>query len=359
MTAANENVKLQTDTIQDVVMKGLKVYGLSILASLLVISLVTVLLGYDVPTVLRTLVTTSFRSSFGFQETVKKTVPLIFTALAFSIPYRIKFFNIGGVGQFQVGGIAAAVVGIYLSQLYFLPSIVSIPVLMICGILAGAFFGYIAAYLRAKFDINPIISTVMLNFVALQFVDFFSSQEPWTDRAEGHPMTLPLTTEMRPPFLPGGIPASLIIAILATAFVVILMNRTRLGYEIKAIGYNLVAAQTHGINFPKTIVATFVIAGGLGGLGGALEVLTITGRLVEGFEITSGAQFGIFGILICLIAAGNNKAIPLVAFFISVLLVGADALQRTTQLPVELVFVAQALFVIILVTVRQRMEARN
>jgi general nucleoside transport system permease protein len=359
MAVKSELAEVQEDSIKDVLLRGFKVYGVSLAVSILAISLVAALLSYDVLTVMRTLVTTSFRSSFGFQETVKKTVPLIFTALAFSIPYRIRFFNIGGVGQFQVGGISAAVVGIYIAQVHFLPSIISIPLLMACGILAGAFFGYMAAYLRAKFDINPIISTVMLNFVALQLVSFFSSTAPWSDRGEGHPMTMPLPAVLRLPALPGGIPLSLLIGIAATVFVVILMNRTRLGYEIKSVGYNLVAAQTYGINFSKTIISTFLIAGGLGGLGGALEVLTVTGRLVEGFEVTSGAQYGIFGILICLIADGNNKAIPVVAFFISILLVGADALQRTTQLPVELVFVAQAVFVIILVTVRQRMEAKS
>ncbi len=90
-----------------------------------------------------------------------------------------------------------------------------------------------------------------------------------------------------------------------------------------------------------------------------MEVLTVHGRLVEGFELTSGAQYGIFGILTALIAAGNPLGIPVAAFFMSVLLVGADALQRTMQIPVEMVFLAQALIVLFLVVMRERMGARK
>ncbi|RLD13448.1 MAG: ABC transporter permease, partial [Caldiserica bacterium] len=219
-------------------------------------------------------------------------------------------------------------------------------------------FALIAGYLKAKYDINPIISTIMLNFVAALFVNFIATAPRFKDPLEGHPITIPLPKSATLPFI-GGIPSSIIFAILAIIFVYILIKKTRLGYEITAVGYNLFAAQTYGINFAKTIMVTFLIGGSLAGLGGALEIMTIHGKLIEGFAKTSGAQYGIFGILTSLIVAGDPIGVPIAAFLMSVLLVGADALQRTMQIPVELVFLSQALIVLFIVVIRKKFSVRR
>jgi len=186
----------------------------------------------------------------------------------------------------------------------------------------------IAGFLAAKFDINPIISTIMLNFVAVQFLDFIATNPIYHDPFEGHPITIPLPKSGTLGFI-YGVPVSIIFAIISIIFVYILIKKTKLGYEITAIGYNLDAAQKFGINFQKTILITFFIAGALAGLGGTFEVINIHKRLIEGFAQTSGAQYGIFGVLTGLIVAGDPVGVPIAAFLMSVLLVGADALQRT------------------------------
>ncbi len=335
------------------------VYLFSIFLAFVAISIVALLFRYDVFKVLRTLLTTSFKSWFGFQETIKKTIPLIFTTYAFTIPFMIKFFNIGAFGQMLFGGTVASVVGLTISNLGIsLPSYIMIPLLLISGILAGGFFALIAGFLTAKFDINPIISTIMLNFVAMQFLNFIATNPFYRDPYEGHPITLPLPKSGTFGFF-YGIPYSIIFAILVIIFVYILILKTRLGYEIKAIGYNLDAAQTYGVNFHKTILITFFISGALAGLGGTLEIINIHKKLIEGFAQTSGAQYGIFGILTSLIVSGNPIGVPIAAFLMSVLLVGADALQRTMQIPVEMVFVAQALIVLFIVIFREAFERRR
>ncbi len=335
---------------------GLAVYAAALALALILISLLILLLGYNIPRALTTLLTTSFKSAFGFQETVKKMVPLIFTTYAFAIPFTIKFFNIGGWGQMLLGGSVTTVVALSLAPVG-LPSVVMIPLVLICGIVGGALFGGLAGYLKARHNINPIISTIMLNFVAWQFVDFIATSPAFKDPLEGHPITVPLPDSARLGFF-GGIPHSIIIAALVVAFVVILMRRTRYGYEINAVGNNLRAAETYGISFPRTILIAFLLGGGIAGLGGALEVINIHGRLIEGFAQTSGAQFGIFGILTSLVVAGNPVTIPIAAFLMSVVLVGADSLQRTMQVPVELVFLSQAIIVLSVVTIRQRFSGR-
>jgi ABC-type uncharacterized transport system permease subunit len=195
----------------------------------------------------------------------------------------------------------------------------------------------------------------MLNFVALLFLAFIGSTPPFRDPNEGNPITYPLPESGTLGFV-WGIPHSIILAIVAIIFIHILLKKTKLGYEITAVGHNPHAAQTFGISYKRIVVISFFIGGGLAGLGGCLEVMNIHGKLVAGFAKTSGAEFGMFGILTGLIVAENPSLIPIAAFLISVLLVGADALQRTMRVPVELVFVSQALIVLSVVVMKEKLS---
>lgn len=338
-------------------LRVLAVYAISIASAFALILAVIALMGYDVVRAFLTLVTTSFRSAFGFQETIKKTIPLIFTTYAFTIPFMIKFFNIGGWGQMIAGGTFGAVIGLTLAPLG-LPAIVMVPLVLMFGAAGGALFAWVAGYLKADHEINPIISTIMLNFVAFYLLNFVATAPPFKDPTAGHPITIPLPGSATLGFL-AGIPVSIFFALGSIAFVYVLFKHTRLGYEITSVGQNMNAAQTYGINFRRTIMVTFLLGGALAGLGGALEIMNIHGKLIEGFAKTSGAQFGIFGILTSLVVAGNPAGVPVAAFLMSVLLVGADSLQRTMQIPVEMVFVSQAVIVLLIVIFRTRLLGRS
>lgn len=353
-TSISQSRAISVNSFRKKMARGLLVYGVSVASAFAVVLILIAALGFNVWEALVTMVTTSFRSAFGFRETVKKAIPLIFTTYAFTIPFMIKFFNIGAWGQMLFGGTVTTVVGLTLAPLG-LPGIVLVPVLVIVAIASGGAFALVAGYLKAHHDINPIISTIMLNYIAFYFVNFVATSDAFKDPLEGHPITraLPEAAQMGS-F--GGIPHSVILAVIAIAFVYLLLKRTRLGYEITAVGYNLTTAQTYGINFKKTIMMTFILGGALAGLGGGLEVLNIHGKLIEGFATTSGAQFGIFGIVTSLIVGGNPAAVPIAAFLMSCLLVGADALQRTMQIPVEMVFLTQALIVLFVVVIQERFK---
>ncbi len=345
---------VQTGTVRKRFLRGLLVYGVSVGSAFAVVLVIIAALGFNVGQAFLTLVTTSFKSAFGFRETVKKAIPLIFTTYAFTIPFMIKFFNIGAWGQMLFGGTITTVVGLTLAPLG-LPGVVMVPLLIIVAIASGAGLALVAGYLKAHHDINPIISTIMLNYIAFYFLDFIATSRAFKDPVEGHPITRALPDAARMGFF-GGIPHSVILVVLAIAFVYVLMKRTRLGYEITAVGYNLTTAQTYGINFKRTIMVTFILAGAFAGLGGGLEVMNIHGKLIEGFATTSGAQFGIFGIVTSLMVGGNPVAVPIAGFLMSCLLVGADALQRTMQIPVEMVFLTQALIVLFVVVIQERFK---
>jgi simple sugar transport system permease protein len=336
---------------------GIKVYGIALSISFAVIAAVSAALGYSVPEVLRTLVFSSFRSFAGLKSTIKITIPLLFATYCFSIPFKIKFFNIGPWGQMLMGGAMTAVVALLLAD-WNLPSAVLIPLLLLTAILAGGAFALIAAYLKADYDINPIVSTIMLNYVAFQIVNLICTARQFMDPIGGHPQTKFLPPNAVLGFM-AGIPYSILVAALAVFVVSVLINRTRLGYEINAIGYNPVAAQSYGIDFRRTLMLTFFIGGGLGGLGGGLEVLNNHNRLLVGFADISGLNFGALGILAALVVAGNPMAVPFASFFMCVLLVGADRLQRTMQVPVELVFLLQAIMVLLIVIIRTKLSAKK
>lgn len=330
-----------------------KPYILALIIAFGITGIIIGLLGYNVLKAYQTLLLTSFTSQRGIIETLKKFIPLTFATYAFAIPFKIKFFNIGGWGQMLFGGIFTAIIGIALAG-FNLPSFIFIPILIIAAMAAGAFLALIAGVLKAYYNINPIVSTIMLNFIAFYSVNFVATSEPWKAPLSGHPMTIKLPPAAILPKIFKELHIGIFIVIIIIFLVYFLMNKTVLGYEIKAAGMNPEASSVYGIKMKRTLMLTFMIAGALAGLGGGIEVMGVHGNLIEGFALTSGAQYGIFGILTALICQGNPLGVPFSSLFIAILLIGADAMQRTLQVPVELVFLTQALIVLLVVIFRKK-----
>lgn len=332
---------------------SLKPYLVAVAVSFGIMGVVVGALGYSVPRAFQTLLLKPFGSRLGLTETLNKFVPITLAAYAFAIPFRIRFFNIGAWGQMSVGAATATIVGLALARLD-MPPVILIPFLLAIAILSGAVFALIAGALEAYCNINPIISTIMLNYVAIHFVNFVTTTEPWNAPLAGHPMTKELPQAARLPEVFPGLHGGIVLVALVIVAAYFIMNRTVLGYEIKATGFSLDAAKVYGVNVERTLMVTFILGGALAGLAGGIEVLGVHMRLLEGFTLTSGAHFGLFGILTALICGGEPLGVPVSALFISALLVGADAMQRTMQVPVEMVFLAQGLIVLLLVILRRR-----
>lgn len=326
-------------------------YLIAIAASFAAAGIFIAAMGFDVGRAYQTILLTSFRTPNGFIQTLLKFIPLTLQALAFTVPLTAGKFNIGGEGQMIVGGIAAAAVGITFSDL---PPIILLPLVILAGVIAGALWGLIPAWLLYRFGLNEILTTVLLNFVSFAVIDLVATG-PWRDTAAGHPTTIPIGQGGWLPMLISNPPlhSGILLAVLVAAGIYIYTSRTASGYELVATGANPRAAEVFGINVKRMFVFSLVLAGALAGLAGSIEVAGVHRRLIEGMQ----SNFLVLGLIIGLIARGNNLAVPFVAFFIAVLEVGASAMQRTLMIPVEMVFIVEALillFVLLSDVVRRR-----
>jgi simple sugar transport system permease protein len=284
-------------------------------------------------------------------QTLLKFIPLTLQALAFSLPLTAGKFNMGGEGQMIVGAIAASAVGIVGADL---PPLILLPLVILAGVVAGALWGFIPAYLLYRFNINEILTSMLLNFVSFQIIDLVATG-PWRDPVAGHPTTVQIGQGAFMPMLIKNprLNAGLILALLVAAAVYIYISRTTGGYELVATGANPRAASVFGINVKRMFVFSIVLAGGIAGLSGVIEATGVQHRLIVGLQ----HNFLVLGVIIALIAKGNNLAVPFVAFFIAILEVGASAMQRTMNVPIEMVFIVEALvllFVLLSDVVRRR-----
>ncbi len=326
-------------------------YLAAIVVSFLAVGIFLALAGFDVLQAYATIFFSSFRSPSSFVQTLVKFVPLLLQALAFTIPLTAGKFNIGGEGQMIVAAIGAAGVGIVFAAL---PAPILLPLVILAGVAFGALWGAIPAWLLYRFRVNEILTTVLLNFVSFNLLNYVATQI-FPDPTAGHPTTVPigeggnLPMLIENPPLHLGIVLAIIIAIAAYVFT----SRTVAGYEMVVTGANPRASEVHGINTRRIWFLTLTLGGAVAGLSGAIEVAGVHHRLIEGLQ----SNYLILGIIIGLIAKGNNLAVPFVAFFIAVLEVGASALQRTMQIPSEMVFIVEALillFVLLSDVIRRR-----
>lgn len=326
-------------------------YLLAVAASFAAAGIFIAAMGFNVPKAYATILFTSFRTPNGFVQTLLKFVPLLLQALAFTVPLAAGKFNIGGEGQLIVGAIGATAVGILFADL---PPLLLLPMLILAGILFGAFWAAIPAWLLYRFGINEILTTVLMNFVSFSLIDYVAT-EIWRDPMAGHPTTLPIGAGGELPLLVARPPlnAGIILAVFVAVVVYLYTNRTAAGYELVATGANPRASMVYGINVRQMFLLSLILGGVLAGLSGAIEVAGIQHRLIEGLQ----SNYLLLGIIIGLIAKGNNLAVPFVAFFIAVLEVGASAMQRTMLIPIEMVFIVEALvllFVLLSDVVRRR-----
>lgn len=259
-------------------------------------------------------------SARGLARTFEKATPLIFSGLAVAFAFKAGLFNIGAQGQLILGAIAAAYVGFAFEGL---PPVVHLPLALAAGMLAGAIWGAIPGALKTFTGAHEVITTIMLNFVAINLTDYLANG-PWKDRSPGNivartPAILP-SAEL--PAI-GVVPLGLLIAIVMAVLAWWVLGNTTFGYEIRAVGLNPAAARYAGMSVGRTVIASMAISGLLAGLGGAVETLGIIGRYQPGFN----TGLGFDGITIALLAQTSPLGVVPAALLFGVMRAGANQMQ--------------------------------
>ncbi|MET7877947.1 ABC transporter permease [Micromonospora profundi] len=275
-------------------------------------------------------------------ETLTYTAPLVFTGLSVALAFRGGLFNIGAQGQAMIGVILAAVAGFLLP----LPPVLHLLVAVLAGALGGAIWGFIPGILKARAGAHEVINTIMLNYVATYFLAWIIVQNGVQDPARSDAISRAVESSAQLPRLFGDnlrVHAGILLAVLATWAVAWLLNRSTLGFELRAVGANPDAARTAGISVTKTYILIMVFAGILAGLGGANMVLGSTASALTPLVV---AQIGFDGILVALLGRVKPWGVLLAALLFGALQAGGNRMQSYSGISLELVTVLQALIVI-------------
>jgi simple sugar transport system permease protein len=280
-------------------------------------------------------------SRYGCSEVLVKLIPLLLCALAVLLPARLGLVNVGGEGQIYMGAWLATWGALSLGDL---PRPLALTAVLVLGFIGGGLWAAIPAYLRAKGWLNEVISTLLLNYVAIQFVNYFIFGA-WRDPESAN---FPQTVRFADAFLLpqfGGTRVHLLLplGLLAAVLIFFLLRYTHWGYAMRAIGGNPEAALRHGFPITRYLILSMIIAGGLAGLAGVGEVMAIQGRLRPAFS----PGYGYVGFLISWLAGHSPFAAIGMAFLLAVIALGGDTLQITQNVPFSTVNILMALILFI------------
>ncbi len=315
------------------------IYVLGLVVALVVNALLLLALGADPVAAYGTILSSALGSIGGLSQTLNRTTPLLLGASAVAFAMRAGYVNLGIDGQIYAGAILATGVAFLLDGW---PALVLLPVVLVAGVVGGGLLASIPAWLRATRGINELFVTVMLNFVALFLAEYLATG-PWTDPVAGEAITVPIPSAADlPRLLPGGGHVGILLAVPIAIGLSLWLARTRAGFEFRAAGSNALAARFGGVRLVRIGVIALVVAGALGGLAGAIEVTGVHSRLLTGLT----PNFGYMAVLVAVLARRRPLATIPVAFAFAVLIVGADSLQRSVDLPASAALVFQAVVVV-------------
>ncbi len=322
---------------------------LSVILSLLTGGVLIALIGQNPVDVYTRLFVDTLGNTYGIGQVLFKATPLILTGLSVAFAFRAGLFNIGAEGQLTIGAFASAWAGFTFTSL---PWIALIPLCILTGFLAGAFWAAIAGFLKARFGSHEVINTIMLNFIALALVSYLVNNVYLVPATIHTPEISPHPELVRFDIMTGlfkGSPfnTSFIIAIAACFIMYYVIQKTPFGYKIKTLGYNKNAAEYARMNTGRLTVLSMAIAGGFAGIGG----LNFVNGYKHYFELGFSDNAGYVGIAVALIARNNPFAIIFVAIFFGILEYGG--LTVNTMVPKEIVTILQGVVILLIITLTE------
>ncbi|WNQ11381.1 ABC transporter permease [Paenibacillus aurantius] len=266
-------------------------------------------------------------------NTLATATPLIFTGLSVAFAFRTGLFNIGAAGQLLFGGFCATALGLTLD----LPQPVLLPIMIVAGFLGGALWALVPGILKARFNVHEVVSTIMMNWVSYWIVyyaipAYFKAESVETESkqlAESALLRVPFLTEL---FDGSYLNLGLFLALAAVLVTAFLINRTTLGYELKAVGFNRHAAEYAGIAVKRSIILSMFLSGGLAGLGGVALYAGNASSIQIGVLPTQGFD----GIAVALLGANSPIGVLISAVFFGLLYSGRGFMNAMTEIPPEI-----------------------
>ena len=290
-----------------------------------------------------------------FTQVLVRTTPVLLISLGTIVAFRAGIWNIGQEGQFYMGALTATITGI---AFFGLPTWLFIPLLICTGFLGGAIWSGLVGIMKAKFGADEVISSLMLNFIAVLVIDFLVTGQLRDPESRGNPIS-PLISPgaYLPILLPGTrLHAGVLVALLAIPLVYLLLFRSVLGYQIRAVGFNPRAARYGGMDVSRIYLLVMIMGGGLAGVAGSSEIAGVHHRLFVG--ISPG--FGGTGIIAALLGKLHPFGALFASVFYAIVFIGADEMARSTGISTFLVFVLQGVIILaVLATDRLKIFERR
>ncbi len=288
----------------------------------------------------RVLFTDSFFDYWGLSNTLVDASPMLLAGLAVILPLRAGLFNIGGEGQIYMGGLFGALVALALPDL---PGLIGIPLILLCAAIGGGLWAAIPAYLRAYRDINEVIVTLLMNFIAIHVVSF-AVAGPLLAEGAPYPYSEEVAPQYRLPILLERTDAHIGILIGATCAILLhyWLRSTPSGFKLDLVGRNRDAARYAGVNTKRQIMIAMIAGGMFAGIAGAIEVIGLKYRLFHLFSDGYGYQ----GIIVAFLATLNPLLAPISAFFLAGLSAGAGTMQRAVGVEGSIIEVIEGLVVL-------------
>ena len=323
-------------TIGPVSVSAIVRYGTAVSVAMLAFAAIVLSDGTNPVDTLKIIWDASVGTGFGRTEVLVKVIPFGLCALAVAIPARVGLINVGGEGQFYIGAWAAAGAVLYSGA----PDWALIPLAVIAGAIGGGAWAGLVALLRVKGKVNEAISSLLLNFVAIQFVNYFV-YGPWKD-PDGPKW--PFSREFRDaamlPMVYGDrLSIAIIFVAIGLAAMFLILRYTRVGYEVRVVGGNPVAAERSGIPVGRYLIWSLVLGGAIAGIAGMAEVTGIQGRLRPGISV----NYGYVGFLAAWLGGHRPLGIVLACLLFGAISVGGDSLQLGLNLPGSTVNILMAL----------------
>ena len=280
------------------------------------------------------------KAFYPFTESLVTATPYIFAGLAVALGFQGGLFNIGAEGQFYIGALASAYVGY---SIVGWPWFIHLPLAILAGAAAGAVWGAIPGYLKAKTGAHEVVNTIMMNWIAFRLSDWLLSGPMKSSGFRPVTPTIEATAEL-PRFFPEPLRFNwgFILALAVAALVYWFLYKTTLGFEIRAVGANPDAAKYSGMSVVRNIVLVMTLSGALAGLAGAAQVLGTDHWVGQGFS----AGYGFDSIALALLGKSNPIGVVLAALLFGVLRSGATSMQSLAGIPIHIISIIQGLVII-------------